>query len=570
MSAEPIVGRLSYVGIAVQTVDGVPATQPTHTIPFKDIPDFLAFEYTEINSGLGIREAMRDKILTRIMANATTSLDLSMDTFPLFARGGFGNVTSALDTGIRSAVVNVAGTGYTSRPTLTFSGTGTGARAEAYMRVLAGTVVAGSGYTNGVYPITFTGGQVPILPDGTAPQPATGTLTVAGGVFTTVTITSGGTGYIERPIASATVPGGTGGSIAITLAGSQVFILDRGQGYTGTPTITPTGGAGTGLTFTVTASTSTTSRVNSYTVRQSSNLPRLTYFVDYGPLGKYRISDVIVSKMDLDLVNEGTSTISVDLMGTNVLAYNFTTASATDPTYFIKPQIACVLSPSVAGLTTVNTTCSITSTTGSGFLGIPVISKGAIIDVQIISKGAGYAGGDTISFTGAGAGATATLTIVNGSITNVTMTNTGTTKTYGNNPYIAFAEALTFSLDNSAENIYTAGNQSLSPSFIVAKSVMGSGTVSITMRDSVLRAWNLDNQTVALRIRADNGVPVDTALGSQNFGFTMILNKVQLDSKQDGGVDDIRKVSADFTMLYDSTNARSVALETYSTFNITA
>ena len=99
---------------------------------------------------------------------------------------------------------------------------------------------------------------------------------------------------------------------------------------------------------------------------------------------------------------------------------------------------------------------------------------------------------------------------------------------------------------------------------------MGSGTVSITMRDSVLRAWNLDSQTVAMRIRADNQVPVDTTLGSQNFGFTMILNKVQLDSKQDGGVDDIRKVSADFTMLYDSTNARSLALETYSTFNITA
>ena len=570
MSAEPIVGRLSYVGIAAQTVDGVPATQPTITIPFKDIPDFLSFEYTEINSGLGIREAMRDKILTRIMANATTSFDLAMDTFPLFARGAFGTVTSALDTGIRSAVVNVAGTGYTSRPTLTVSGIGTGARAECYMRVLAGTVTAGSGYTNGVYPITFTGGQVPILPDGTAPQPATGTLTVAGGAFTTVTITNGGSGYIERPIASATVPGGTGGAISITLAGSQVFILDRGQGYTGTPTITPTGGAGTGLTFTVTASTSTTSRINSFAIRQSSNLPRLTYFVDYGPLGKYRISDVIVSKMDLDLVNDGTSTVSVDLMGANVAAYNFTTASATEPTYFIKPQIACVLSPSVAGLTTVNTTCAITSTTGSGFLGIPVISKGAIIDVQIISKGAGYTGGDTISFTGAGAGATATLTVVNGSITNVTMINTGTTRTYGNNPYIAFAEALTFSLDNSGENIYTAGNQSLSPAFIVAKSVMGSGTVSITMRDSVLRAWNLDNQTVALRIRADNGVPVDTALGSQNFGFTLVLNKVQLDSKQDGGVDDIRKVSADFTMLYDSTNARSVALETYSTFNLTA
>jgi hypothetical protein len=454
---------------------------------------------------------------------------------------------------------------------LTVSGTGTGARAEAYMRVLAGSVTAGSGYTNGTYAITFIGGQLPILPDGTAPQPATGTLTITAGAFASVSITSGGSGYIERPIASVTgVGAGTGGAITITLAGSQVFILDRGQGYTGTPTITPTGGAGSGLTFTVTASTSTTSRVNNFAVRQTSNLPRLTYFVDYGPLGKYRISDVIVSKMDLDLVNDGTSTVSVDLMGTNVAVYNFTTATATEPTYFIKPQIACVLSPSVAGLTTVNTTCAITSTTGSGFLGIPVISKGAIIDVQIISKGAGYGGGDTMTFTGAGAGATATLTVVNGSITNVTMTNTGTTKTYGNNPYIAFAEALTFSLDNSGENIYTAGNQNLAPAFIVAKSVMGSGTVSITMRDNVLRAWNLDNQTVAMRIRADNLVPVDTALGSQNFGFTMVLNKVQLDSKQDGGVDDIRKVSADFTMLYDSTNARSIALETYSTFNITA
>lgn len=58
-----------------------------------------------------------------------------------------------------------------------------------------------------------------------------------------------------------------------------------------------------------------------------------------------------------------------------------------------------------------STTCSITTATGSGFIGQVVVIGGAISAVIVTSAGQGYASGDTISFAGGGTSASATLDI---------------------------------------------------------------------------------------------------------------------------------------------------------------
>lgn len=65
-----------------------------------------------------------------------------------------------------------------------------------------------------------------------------------------------------------------------------------------------------------------------------------------------------------------------------------------------------------AGYTVFGTTISITTSTGSGFVGTAVVTGGAVVGVEILDHGKGYAPGDTVAFGGGGAGATATLTLL--------------------------------------------------------------------------------------------------------------------------------------------------------------
>lgn len=65
------------------------------------------------------------------------------------------------------------------------------------------TLAGGSGYTNGVYPITFTGG-------------ASGIATVAGGVVTSFQLNYIGTGYTVSQVLTETIPVGTGWQITVT------------------------------------------------------------------------------------------------------------------------------------------------------------------------------------------------------------------------------------------------------------------------------------------------------------------------------------------------------------------
>lgn len=117
-----------------------------------------------------------------------------------------------------------------------------------------GTLVAGSGYTNGTYT------AVPLY--GGSGLNAVATIVVAGNVVTTVTLTAGGENYTAGDVltTSNTNIGGTGSGFSINAAtvvnGGAILTLNTlvaGSGYTnGTYTLVPlSGGSGSGAVATV-------------------------------------------------------------------------------------------------------------------------------------------------------------------------------------------------------------------------------------------------------------------------------------------------------------------------------
>jgi phage tail sheath protein FI len=133
------------------------------------------------------------------------------------------------------------GSGYTTAPTVGFSGGG-GANA-AGTAVLASGVTSvtvgagGTGYT-GTPTVAFSGGG------GTG---AAGTVTVSSGVVTGIVITNPGTGYTSAPTATV-VGAGTGATLTavVTKYVASVTMTNNGTGYTTAPTVAFTGGGGSG------------------------------------------------------------------------------------------------------------------------------------------------------------------------------------------------------------------------------------------------------------------------------------------------------------------------------------
>ena len=114
--------------------------------------------------------------------------------------GGSGAIiTPAAAGAIISLIISNAGTGYSSTPTITITSGITGTTA----------LVAGSGYTNGTYPLGISGG---------GGSGCTGTFTISSGGLTSISITNAGTGYTSAPTLSFPGAGaGTGASATATL-----------------------------------------------------------------------------------------------------------------------------------------------------------------------------------------------------------------------------------------------------------------------------------------------------------------------------------------------------------------
>jgi hypothetical protein len=163
--------------------------------------------------------------------------------------GGSGAVGTAILNGttVASITRTAGGSGYTSAPVVSITGGGgSGATATA---TLTGTSVAsivltnpGSGYTSAPT-VGFTGGG------GTG---ATATAAISSSVLS-ATITNAGSGYTSAPTVGFTSGGGTGAAGTAVLTGvpvASVALTGAGSGYTAAPTVTPSGGAGSGAVVT--------------------------------------------------------------------------------------------------------------------------------------------------------------------------------------------------------------------------------------------------------------------------------------------------------------------------------
>jgi len=176
----------------------------------------------------------------------------SAPTVSFSGGGGSGAAATAVIGGrVSSVSITNRGQEYTSAPTVSFSGGGgSGAAATATLRdqgpILSISVTgAGSGYT-ATPTVSLSGG---------GGSGASATAVLAGTSVNTVTVTAGGTGYTSAPTVTFTGGGGSSAAANATQAGAvvaSVTVTAGGTGYTGDPTVTLTDGGGTGATATAT------------------------------------------------------------------------------------------------------------------------------------------------------------------------------------------------------------------------------------------------------------------------------------------------------------------------------
>lgn len=187
------------------------------------ISDIVTFDPSDFN-------------FTQPSAIAGVAQSYSVIALRAAAISGYGAIgTAVITNGLGTPSIGAGGTGYTTPPTVAFTGGGgTGAAGTA---VITGDAVTGititnpgTGYTSPPT-ISFTGGG------GTG---ATATVALVSRVQS-ITVTAGGSGYLQVPTVALTGGGGTGATATAVLTGGVVssFTIggSGGTGYTSPPTV---------------------------------------------------------------------------------------------------------------------------------------------------------------------------------------------------------------------------------------------------------------------------------------------------------------------------------------------
>lgn len=184
-------------------------------------------------------------VMTGVHAFRMAESELGVSPMILIAPG----FTSERPTGVSAVALSDNGTGYTSAPTVAFTGGGgEGAAATAVLTngISIAVGAGGSGYTTA--PTVVIGAP----PAGGVQATATATLT--GDAVTAITVTNPGKGYTSAPAVSFTGGGGTAATATASLTGrvGSVTITNPGRDYTSAPTIGFTGGGGSAAAATAT------------------------------------------------------------------------------------------------------------------------------------------------------------------------------------------------------------------------------------------------------------------------------------------------------------------------------
>jgi hypothetical protein len=200
---------------------------------------------------------------------------------PIFVNSDGQNYRLINPTGLPvGALINNAGSGYTSTPTVTVSGTG----GSLWRAIVGGAVstsvtvtAAGTNYTYAP--------QVIFSPPSNGGIPASGYCTLSGSTIGSVTVTSQGAGYIYAPtitflndsreLANTSLSTGYGAAATATLTGANtvtgILCTDPGGvagGLTALPSLTIAGGGGSAATAIVIMCWT----ITGYTVTTAGNL----------------------------------------------------------------------------------------------------------------------------------------------------------------------------------------------------------------------------------------------------------------------------------------------------------
>jgi FtsP/CotA-like multicopper oxidase with cupredoxin domain len=230
-----------------------------------------------------------------------------------FTGGGGTGATAAVTfagANVTGLTLNAGGSGYSTAPTVTFSGGGgSGAAATAFLNMYVASVTMGNrglGYTSAPT-VSFSGG-------GGSGATATANLT---GAVATVTVTNRGSKYTSPPTVSFTGGGGSGATATATVQGGQVrsvTVTYGGSGYTSAPTVVFTGGGGSGAA----ATAAITQVVGSVTVTNGgsnyTSAPAVA-FTGGGGSGATATSTILGTVSSLLLTNGGAGYTSAPTVG---------------------------------------------------------------------------------------------------------------------------------------------------------------------------------------------------------------------------------------------------------------
>ena len=275
----PIYADLSVLGFLSTSEDADPAVFPLNTAVDINTGDVAALTgagtgdlrhaFDAVNDQLAQFQASARAVVVRVAKGVDDFATISNLLGDSAARTGlyaFLNAPQALGvtprlfaipnytwqqaSGVNAIAIGAGGSGFTSAPTVGFSGGGgTGAAGTAVLTQGVGAITLGVGGTGYSTAPTVTL-SAPDQPGGVQ---ATATATVASGAVTGFNVTNKGSGYTSAPTVSFGGPG-TGATATASLTGivKSVTITNPGTGYTSAPTLALTGGGGTGSTATAT------------------------------------------------------------------------------------------------------------------------------------------------------------------------------------------------------------------------------------------------------------------------------------------------------------------------------
>ena len=340
---------------------------------------------------------------------------------------------------VASITVTAGGSGYTSAPTVSFSGGGgTGATATAVISGAAVTSIivtnVGSGYTSAPT-VAFAGGAgTGTTATAVLGTNATATATISGSV-SSITLSAAGAAYTSAPTVTFTGGGGSGAAAtaAITNIVTSLAVTAGGTGYTRVPTVTFIGGGGSGATATAALNPTT---IASYTVTSggsgytSAPTVAITGGGGTGATATVAFAAGAVTSVTVNVAGSGfTGTPTITFSGGGG------TGAAAVANFTASPVSTLLLTTGGSGYTSAPT-ISFSTGFGSGAAGTATI-YGIIQSINLTNGGSGYSSAPTIGFSGGGGSSATATAIITGSVSSISVTGGGTG--YSASPAVSFS-----------------------------------------------------------------------------------------------------------------------------------